>query len=154
MKKEKMILKCTQEEFFQAMIQDFKNQYQSVKNTELPDEQVVKGFRFTKKLPAKKGSSVVNMATYRILECEYPNQFVMEYKSQRYHKVISAQTKKLDDDHIEVLFGSYDEKLGEGIKPTTDYGEDVIINVKLKTRMSIKSMLKNYRKIVKETSVD
>lgn len=152
MKKEKMVLKCTKEEFFQAVIQDFKNQYESVKNEELPDDKVVKGFRFTKKLPAKKGSSVVNMATYRILECEYPKKFVMEYKSQRYHKVISAEIKERDNENIEVLFGSFDEKLGEGIKPTTDFGEDVIVNVKIKTRLSIRSMLKNYRKMQVEKS--
>lgn len=152
MKKEKIILKCTQDEFYKAVIQDFKNQYASIKEKELEDERIVKGFSFTKKLPMKKNQTKVNIATYKVLECECPYKFVMEYASQTYHKVISAEIKELDENRVEVLFGSFDEKLGEGIKPTRDFGEDVIANAKIRTKMSINSMLKNYRKMAQEVS--
>lgn len=150
MKKEKLVLKCSQEEFYNAVIQDFKNQYTSIKEKELADEKIVPGFSFTKKLPMKRNQTKLNVAKYRVLECLYPQKFVMEYLSQTYHKVISAEIKEYDNEHIEVLFGSFDEKLKEGIKPTRHFGEDVIVSAKLKTKMSMKSMLKNYRKIQAE----
>lgn len=152
MKKEKIILKCTQEEFFKATIQDFKNQYASIKGKELDDESIVKGFSFSTKLPMKKHQTVVNKATYKVLEYEYPKIFVMEYKSKTYHKVISAEMKELDEDSIEVLFGSFDEKLKDGINPTKNFGKDEIVNAKFMTKRTINSMLKNYRKTVREVS--
>lgn len=154
MKKEKIILKCTQEEFYNAVIQDFKNQYTSIKNKDLKDEDIVKGFSFSTKLPMKKHQTVVNKATYKVLECEFPKIFVMEYKSKTYHKVISAEMKELDDGHIEVLFGSFDEKLKDGVNPTKNFGEDEIVNAKFMTKRTINSMLKNYRKSVQEIQED
>lgn len=152
MKKEKIILKCKQEEFYHALILDFKNQYTSIKEKELDNESIVKGFSFTTKLPMKKHQTVVNKATYKILECEHPKIFVMEYKSKTYHKVISAEMKELDEDRIEVLFGSFDEKLKDGVNPTKNFGEDEIVNAKFMTKRTIHSMLKNYRKSVQEIS--
>lgn len=154
MKKEKIVLKCTQEEFYNAVIQDFKNQYTSIKNKDLKDEDIVKGFSFSTKLPMKKHQTVVNKATYKVLECEFPKIFVMEYKSKTYHKVISAEMKELDDGHIEVLFGSFDEKLKDGVNPTKNFGEDEIVNAKFMTKRTINSMLKNYRKSVQEIQED
>lgn len=154
MKKEKIVLKCIQEEFYNAVIQDFKNQYKSVKNKDLKDEDIVKGFSFSTKLPMKKHQTVVNKATYKVLECEFPKIFVMEYKSKTYHKVISAEMKELDDGHIEVLFGSFDEKLKDGVNPTKNFGEDEIVNAKFMTKRTINSMLKNYRKSVQEIQED
>ncbi|WP_028044327.1 DUF3284 domain-containing protein [Candidatus Stoquefichus massiliensis] len=154
MKKEKIVLKCIQEEFYNAVIQDFKNQYKSVKNKDLKDEDIVKGFSFSTKLPMKKHQTVVNKATYKVLECEFPKIFVMEYKSKTYHKVISAEMKELDDGHMEVLFGSFDEKLKDGVNPTKNFGEDEIVNAKFMTKRTINSMLKNYRKSVQEIQED
>lgn len=147
MKKEKLVLKCSAEEFFNATIQDFKNQYASIKGKELEDERIIKGFSYSTKLPMKKKQTVANVATYKILECKRPQIFILEYVSKTYHKVISAEIKEMDDMRVEVLFGSFDERLADNMKPTKDFGEDRIVNAKLKTKMSINSMLKNYRKM-------
>lgn len=150
MKKEKLVVKCSQEEFFNALVYDFKNQYLRIKEKELNDDEIVQGFSFTHKLPMRKRDTVVNKATYKVAQCVRPEVFVLEYTSKTYHKVISAQTKALDNSSIEVLFGTFDEKLGIGIKATVNFGEDEIKKAGLKTKFKLKSMLKTYRKEMKE----
>lgn len=141
MKKQKMVFKCTQEEMFNALLLDFKNQYRSIKNEDLKDEKIIKGFTFSKELPKKKKSNEINVATYRVLECQRPTRFMMEYVSKTYHKVISTEISAIDEQNTQILFGEFEEKMN-GNKPSHDYGEDQIVRGKMMTKMAIKKMLK------------
>lgn len=150
MKKERLIVKCSIEDFYNALVYDFKNQYLNLKGKILDDEEIVKGFSFTHKLPMKKRDTVANKAKYKIRECEPLQIFVLEYTSKTYHKVISTEIKKINEDSTEILFGSFDEKLKMGIHPAVEFGEDKIVNASIKTKFAIRSMLKSYKKSLEE----
>lgn len=150
MKKERLIVKCPVEDFYNALVYDFKNQYLNLKGKNLDDEEVVKGFSFTHKLPMKKRDTVANKAKYKIRECEPLQIFVLEYTSKTYHKVISTEMKKIDEESTEILFGSFDEKLKIDTHPAVKFGEDKVVNASIKTKFAIRSMLKNYKKTLEK----
>lgn len=142
---EQLVMQCNVKEMYQALLLDFKAQYRVVKNEELADDAIHKGFSFSKELPKQKDSHEINIATYKIIDCKENEKFVMEYVSKTYHKVISAQISPIDETHTQLYFGTFEEKLAQN-KPSKDFGEDCVVKAKLKTKIALHKMLKNAKK--------
>lgn len=141
--KYRVILKCDQTYLFDFLTKDLKDSY--AKNKKSKDTPISKGLTFQTEVILNKKTK--KYATIQVLEYDRPHLFVMDYRSNDYHKISSLELNKIEEDKTELIYELLEERLvnGKVEKSSGSYKSTEIKNAGLKTKlqyMDIASMLR------------